>query len=106
MKDLLLFHRNLLVAKFVAGELIPTNFDMLPLYLQRTANFEKWLEMRAIDNSRAHARLLKKVFRLNQYDDIETVLASNAATITDNYWVKDIDDTTTTFSDVIFNKRP
>jgi len=63
---------------------------LLPLYLKRISNADVWLETRAIDSHRANSRLLKKALRLTEKDDISTVVHVNAATITDNYWIRPI----------------
>ena len=78
------------------------NEDLIPLYLKNTGNVEKWLETRAIDCHRANSRLLKKALRLAEKDDTSTVLAVNAATITDNYWIKPIN-SDLTYADVRFD---
>lgn len=44
----------------------------------------------------------KKALRLEQKDDVSTVLSVNAATVTDNYWIKPIHDEITTYQDVRF----
>lgn len=79
------------VAKWVNNELTVFDNRLLPLYLKRVHNADMWLETRAIDSHRANSRLLKKALRLKEKDDISTVLHVNAATITDNYWVKPLD---------------
>ena len=79
------------VAKWQDNNLEVLNQDLLPLYLIKTGNVEKWLETRAIDCHRANSRLLKKALRLTEKDDISTVLSVNAVTITDNYWIKPLD---------------
>lgn len=61
---------------------------LLPLYLKRTKDVEKWLAYRAVDHSRKNARLLKKALRLRTTDDVQTALAVNAATVTDRYWFR------------------
>ena len=76
------------VATIRNNELTERNEALLPLYLKRTGNLEGWLASRAIDTHRTNSRLLKKVLRLKTSDDAETALAVNAATITDQYWVK------------------
>ncbi len=78
------------VAVWQNGELKVVNSNLLPLCLKRISNAEKWLETRAIDSHRANSRLLKKALRLTEKDDISTVIHVNAATITDNYWVRPI----------------
>lgn len=79
---------NTAVAKWENNELTVINRSLLPLYLRRIHNADMWLETRAIDSHRANSRLLKKALRLKEKDDISTVLFVNAATITDNYWIK------------------
>ena len=69
---------------------IITDYDelLLPLYLKRTKDVEKWLAYRAVDHSRKNARLLKRALRLRITDDVQTALAVNAATVTDRYWFR------------------
>jgi len=76
--------------------------ELAPMYLTNTGNVEKWLETRAIDCHRAHSRLLKKALRLAEKDDVSTVISVNAATITDNYWIRPLD-TALTYNDVRFD---
>ena len=63
----------------------------MPLFLRRVHNADMWLKTRAIDSHRANSRLLKKAPRLQEKDDISTVIHVNGATITDNYWIKPFD---------------
>ena len=77
------------------------NETLLPLYLRRIHHADLWLETRAIDGHRANSRLLKKALRLAERDDISTVIHVNAATITDNYWIRPIG-SALTYSDVRF----
>lgn len=79
------------VAKWENNELTVFDNNLMPLYLKRVHNADMWLETRAIDSHRANSRLLKKALRLKEKDDISTVLHVNAATITDNYWIKPLD---------------
>lgn len=90
------------VAVWQNGELIIKNEDLLPLYLKRIHNADMWLETRAIDSHRANSRLLKKALRLAEKDDISTVAHVNAATITDNYWIRPIG-SDLTYNDVKFS---
>ena len=76
--------------------------SLAPMYLVSTGNVNRWLETRAIDCHRANSRLLKKALRLNERDDISTVISVNAATITDNYWIKPFG-STLTYEDVRFD---
>ena len=90
MEDMLLMSRNQCVAKIIDRDLHPLQSELLPLFLQRTGDVMAWLEMRAIDSHRTNSRLLKRALRLENKDDLHTVLAVNAVTITDSYWVKPI----------------
>ena len=103
MNDLLLLSKDIPIAKIINGVIEPILPDRLPLFLQRIGDIETWLESRAIDSNRTNSRLLKKALRLANKDDLTTVLFVNAATITDNYWVKPIDDTVTNYTDVRFS---
>ena len=61
-----------------------------PLYLKRWDDFSGWLENRAIDHHRTNSRILKRVLRLSEKNDRATALRFNAATITDNFWVREM----------------
>jgi len=102
MQDYVLLSKDTSIANIISGKLEPIFSERLPLFLQRTGDVETWLTSRAVDSSRVNSRLLKKALRLEKKDDVATVLAVNAATITDDYWVKPIDDTETTYVDVRF----
>ena len=91
-----------LVAIWKDTKLSVLNEALLPLYLKKTQNADFWLETRAIDSHRANSRLLKKALRLVEKDDISTVIHVNGATITDNYWIREIG-SNLTYSDVKFS---
>lgn len=93
---------NTVVAVWKNNELNIINQDLLPLYLRKIKNADTWLETRAIDSHRANSRLLKKALRLTDKDDISTVIHVNGATITDNYWIREID-SNLTYDDVKFS---
>lgn len=76
------------IASIRDNEIVDCIEALLPLYLKRTKKLEGWLASRAIDAHRTNSRLLKKALRLKTSDDSETALAVNAATITDQYWIK------------------
>ena len=105
MQDLLLLSKDTVVARIVDDILDPIVPGRLPLFLKRTADIQTWLTSRAIDGHRTNSRLLKRALRLEHKDDLSTVLAVNAATITDSYWVKPLDDTTTTYDDIRFTEN-
>ena len=93
---------NTVVAVWKNNELNTINQDLLPLYLRKIQNADTWLETRAIDSHRANSRLLKKALRLTDKDDISTVIHVNGATITDNYWIREIG-SNLTYDDVKFS---
>lgn len=90
-KDYFIMSANTVVARWENKKLTVFNYDLLPLYLKRISNADSWLETRAIDSHRANSRLLKKALRLTERDDLSTVISVNGVTITDNYWIKDLD---------------
>lgn len=102
IQDLLLLSKDTPIATVTHGILKPILPERLPLFLKRTADISTWLESRAVDSHRTNSRLLKRVLRLEHKDDVSTVLSVNAATITDNYWVKPLSDMTTSYTDVRF----
>ena len=91
-----------LVAVWKNNELSVVNEALLPLYLKKIQNVNLWLETRAIDSHRANSRLLKKALRLVEKDDVSTVVHVNGATITDNYWIREIG-SNLTYNDVKFS---
>lgn len=91
-----------LVAVWDNNKLTVINEALLPLYLKKIKNADLWLETRAIDSHRANSRLLKKALRLVEKDDISTVIHVNGATITDNYWIREIG-SNLTYNDVKFS---
>lgn len=92
MNDFLLMSRDTCIATIRDNLLEPVQPSLLPLFLQRTGDIRAWLEMRAVDSHRTNSRLLKRALRLENKDDLSTVLYVNAVTITDSYWVKPVDD--------------
>jgi len=93
---------NIVVAIWNNGELAVQKEELMPLYLKRISNADMWLETRAIDSHRANSRLLKKALRLAEKDDMSTVMHVNAATITDNYWIRPLG-STLSYEDVKFS---
>jgi hypothetical protein len=97
-----LMSRDIVIAEIENGNLKVINEELLPLYLRRNENMEGWLENRAIDRHRTNARLLKKVLRLSDYDDVSVALKVHAATITDTYWFRSSEEKSLTYQDVMF----
>ena len=91
-----------LVATWQDNKLNIVDDALLPLHLKKIQNADLWLETRAIDSHRANSRLLKKALRLVEKDDISTVVHVNGATITDNYWIREIG-SFLTYNDVKFS---
>lgn len=100
-KNFYIMAKNEKAAKWENGSLTVLNESLLPLFLRRISDADMWLETRAIDSHRANSRLLKKALRLTERDDISTVIQVNGATITDNYWIKELD-SGLTYDDVRF----
>ena len=91
-----------LVAVWQDNRLNILNEKLLPMYLRKIHHADLWLETRAIDSHRANSRLLKKALRLVEKDDVSTVVHVNGATITDNYWIREIG-SNLTYHDVRFS---
>lgn len=91
--NLEILSKDKVLAYYTGDKLNVINDRLLPIYLKRTGNVEGWLASRAIDCHRPNSRLLKKVLRLSNKDDVETVLQTNASTITDTYWVRSVGST-------------
>ena len=88
--DFYIMSKDIAVAKWQDDNLEILNENLLPLYFRYSHDVFKWIKSRAIDSKRPNSRLLKKALRMTAKDDISTVLSVNAATITDNYWIKPI----------------
>ena len=100
-----LMSRNVVLAEIENGNISKIhNSALLPIYIARTQELRHWLEKRAIDAHRTNSRLLKKVLRLSERDDINTTLAMHAATITDTYWVKPAD-SSLTWDDIRYHEN-
>lgn len=81
-----LMSKDTVVATVKDGIVTIVNERLVPFYFRRSEHIEGWLKDRAIDDHRTNSRLLKKALRLENKDDVSTVLSVNAVTITDNYW--------------------
>lgn len=96
---------NTPVAKVECGHVRPILPERMPLYLARGGDLEYWFEGRAIDRHRPNSRLLKKVLRLADTEDVSTVLRVHAATITDDYWFRTEDEPDLTWDQVRFSEN-
>lgn len=106
MKDITgtLMSGDKIIAKIQKGVITEFDDTLLPLYLKRTRDLDGWLASRAIDSHRTNSRLLKKALRLKNPDDAQTVLAVNAATITDCYWFRP-EGSTACYEDIRFKEN-
>lgn len=100
--DFVIMSKDIQVAVWKDGCLTVLNDALLPLFLKRISDADLWLATRAIDSHRANSRLLKKALRLQEKDDISSVIHVNGATITDTYWVKPLE-SDLCYEDVRFN---
>lgn len=67
---------------------------LAPLYITNRGNIRRWIEERAVDPTRANSRAVKSVQGLSKNaSDYITAMKVDAATITDDYWIKDSNDT-------------
>lgn len=98
-----LMHKNTPIAVVANSQITSIFFqNLLPLpFIFGCNNVTGWLNGKAIDDSRVNSRLLKKLFRFTEKDNISTVMKMNAVTITDNYWIRT--DENQKYSDVDFS---
>ena len=97
-----ILNRDTLVAIWKDNNLIVLDEKLLPLYLINNPNAEEWLVSRAADVRRTNIRILKKALRLTGKTDLEVVKSVHGATITDNYWIREIG-SNLTYDDVKFS---
>ena len=77
------------VAYFMDRTVTPLVPHLVPLCFGRgTGDIVDWLEHRALDGTRAHARMLKRVLGMSDTSDLNTALKAHGACVTDCYWVK------------------
>lgn len=76
------------VATFKKNELVDIDKQRAPSIFLKTPYLSPWLEKRSIDTHRTNSRMLKKILRIKNDNDLECVLRVNAASITDNFWFK------------------
>lgn len=101
LTNMLLMHKETVIAQVNNQHLKILNEKLMPYFLLRTGDITAWLRERAIDSHRTHSRILKRALRLKSKDDLEAVLYVHAATITDNYWIKQASEAIT-YADVRF----
>lgn len=97
------------VASFKDGMMTYVDEKKAPFIIIRTHSLEEFLMSRAIDAHRTNYRLLKKVLRIKENNEMESVLKVYARIITDHFWFrplhskihfKDLEFKTDMYSDV------
>ena len=73
-----------------------------PIFLQRTKNFEGWLEDRGADLNRSFVRTILKHLRLPVLNIIAAVKSVHAVCITDFFWIKG-EGENLQYADVVFS---
>lgn len=104
MEDMFLMSKDKCVARIVNDKLKVNDNNLLPIGIKWTEDVISWLAHRAVDRRRINARPLKRALRLENKDDVHTVLKFNAATITDTYWMKPTD-SSLTYDEVRFKEN-
>lgn len=84
---------NRVVAKVQNNALTFFDSNLAPLFAEHRGDVKEWLKNRAIDSHRTNSRLLKKILRLKEHDDISTVLSVHAVSLTDRYWFRETGET-------------
>ena len=79
---------NTPVAQFSGRVVTPSLPERAPLCFINGGDLEEWLKIRAVDRRRKNGRILKRLLRLGDTSDLNTVLRVHGAKITDNYWIK------------------
>lgn len=79
------------------------NHDLVPIYIKNRGDIKKWISERALNAERANSRAIKAVMGLSRTaSDYMAAMKVDAATITDNFWVKDENDERT-YEDIAFS---
>ena len=95
---------DVVVANIANNRVKPLDLTRMPLYLAKGGDFTEWLISRAVDSSRPNSRILKKILKLKNVDDVSSVLHAHAATVTDNFWFRTLEKTLT-WDDVKFTEN-
>lgn len=86
------------VGKIVRGylEIFRGREHLAPLcFSQCYWPIQKWAETRVIDSTRANSCLVKQLVGLKEMDDISTLYANHAVSLTDSYWIRTSDESLT-----------
>ena len=91
------------IAAKVDNDEITEITSMAPIYIQRTKNFNQWLTDRGADTSRSYVRIILRQLGLPQIDIKQATKFVHAASLTDTFWIKDINENLQ-YKDTVFNK--
>ena len=91
------------VARFNGRQVTPILEDRVPLCFRHGGDLMDWLEHRAIDRHRTNSRVLKRILRLGDASDLNTVLRVHGATVTDDYWIR-MDGEDVSWNQIVFSK--
>lgn len=79
---------NIPVAVFEGRVVTPVIPSLAPLCFRDGGDLEWWLISRAVDRHRTNSRILKRILRISDTSDTNTVMRVHGVTVTDNYWVR------------------
>lgn len=102
MKSGFLMSGDRAVASFRGRTVTPLIPELVPLCFRRGGDLEYWLSRRAIDRHRTNSRILKRLLRITDTSDLNTVLRVHGAALTDNYWVRFDGEEALTWADIAF----
>ena len=72
------------ISKVIEPSLIPLHF-----LFAEDSSLKSWLRQRSLDTSRTNSRFVLRELDSDKADITQIVLSVNAATITDNFWIKE-----------------
>lgn len=72
------------ISKVIEPSLIPLNF-----LFAEDPSLKSWLRQRSLDTSRTNSRFVLRELDSDKADITQIVLSVNAATITDNFWIRE-----------------
>jgi len=93
MLKYLILNKDIIVATIDDNTITIINSKLCPLRFHRCSDFIGWLETRYMDKSRVNSRILKKSLHFKSNDIINNTMFINATSITDSYWVKEVNST-------------
>ena len=98
----LLFNRERTVGEIRDDIVYITEPSLAPYYFKFRSDLNGWLAERALDGTRSHSRLIKRIQGLAGKSDAEVALAVHGASVTDGFWVKSFEEPGLTYDQVKF----